>query len=233
MSRGTIENLELVCHKFILIQLVDELSVVAPHGTKSRLTAFLDELQATLKSCCSSADLSDCFADRSDASAGPAAPLDRCVDRILLQHQLDEITHKYERLKADTKTMEQTLLDELEDVKFVCAAEEKMCDSWENAQLAQEAMARADQADGVARERRETERSVLVEQLAAESVDIYGQMKADRLDERIAAWRRRYVSESRSVAGDQETVDATLAELRMEREQCERVYEERRRVIAR
>lgn len=211
-------NIETACLKFILDQLIDELSVFSTSGIKCRLSAYLKELRANQNGS-STVDVENV---RSVAGH---------LDQDQLQMQLEQSMRDLERIKVNTKTMIEKLDDEIENVNILSQAKDRMTDSWENAQIAQKETEYADQMEKVQCARRTNELDIRIERLAMDNLAMYVRMKEQKLEEEMEIWNTKYVDGMNNAAIDEEVLVEAIAYFEKERLERQTVFVERQRVI--
>lgn len=228
----SIESVQSACIKFIFNQLIDELSVIATSGLKYRLTDYLDDIHRALTTSTSNInELADLFAATDNLRQCSKLSSMPRVDQEQLKTQLEAIANNLKSLKADIKALEADFVDDIEDTKIICKAEEKMIDNWESAQIAQAEMLHSDRLQAIQSECDRKMRDSSIEQMAAECIDVYKLVKIEKIDEKIEEWNRKYSNDLRNVGVEEQMLDEAVAELRAERLRCEKLLVERQRVI--
>lgn len=203
MQKMTMDDIELACLQIILERLIDDLSAVTPNATSAGLTELLlAEAESVIGVDSGSND------DQNGQS----------LKELKIEHV--KLSKEYDKLRILSKSMADKFLDEIDHTKLICAYEERMIDSWTNAQIAKTETEHADQMDIRHGDRQQIHQQLLTNALIADTLSDYEMMKLAELEATLTFWHRKYANDLAEIENEEKLFERIAAKFRTERSEC-------------
>lgn len=231
-----IRQIGMKCGRSILTNLLVELDPFLNHALRKSIKKYLKEFLLKLQNWNDGDTVGDIFASLKVLTQrdGVAAAEHSIGDRMHsdeFQAELAAMTAQLDRMRSILCVTESNVLDEIEDTKNVCRAEEKMLAKWEEAQLAQTEAAHAASMEMIKNEISQFERDANVEDFTAAILADYQQIKIGKLDELIGRWQRKRDSDLMDLQIQEHKLQMDYEGFNEMRAKFEMDFMERQRVI--
>lgn len=191
-----IRQIGIKCASSILTNLLVELDPFLNYALRKSIKKYLKEFLLKLQNWNDGDTVNDIFnslkvfTQRDEVSASRVSTAERTHSNEF-QAELAAMTAQLVHMRSILGVTENNVLDEIEDTKNVCRAEEKMLAKWEEAQLAQTEAAHATSMETIKSEISQFERNANLEDFTAGILADYQQIKIGKLDELIERWQRK------------------------------------------
>lgn len=228
--------IETICAKCILTNLLNELDPFLTHAPKKSIKKYLKEFLLKLEKWNVGDTVDDIFNSLKVMTQRDAvsAPNDSIADRMnydQLQARMAAMTNQLKYMKSILNATDTNTLDEIEDTKNICSAEEKLLANWEEAQLAQTEAINAESIEMIKNEISQLEQEANVEDLAAINLTDFHQIKIKKFDELIEKWQKKHDSDLVDMKIQENKLQMDYERFNDTRAQFEMDFIERQRII--